>query len=169
MADAAKRSTGRVGIDDAYRGGERAGGKRGRGAPGKPPFVVAVQTTPQGKPVRLKLCRVAGFCGHAIAGFARRGLDPGCMVVSDGPACFGRVTDAGCAHQAIRTGSGPAAARTPAFTWVNTALGTIKAAIVGTCVPSAAGMCRVEPDMRAHIGPPKPARGPTTKSSLSLA
>jgi hypothetical protein len=33
--DAGKCLTGRVEIDDAYLGGERAGGKRGRGAPGK--------------------------------------------------------------------------------------------------------------------------------------
>lgn len=36
--DATKRLTGRVEIDDAYLGGERAGGKRGRGAPGKTPL-----------------------------------------------------------------------------------------------------------------------------------
>jgi hypothetical protein len=34
--------------------------------------------------------------------------------------------------QVIKTGSGPASARTPAFKWVNTALGNIKAALVGT-------------------------------------
>jgi hypothetical protein len=45
---------------------------------------------------------------------------------------FASVADAGCAHQAIKTGSGPRAARTPAFKWVNTALGNIKAAITGT-------------------------------------
>jgi ISXO2-like transposase domain len=42
------------------------------------------------------------------------------------------VTKAGCAHQVVKTGSGAAAARTPGFKWVNTALGNIKAAIVGT-------------------------------------
>ncbi len=42
------------------------------------------------------------------------------------------VADAGCAHQVVTTGSGPKAARTPAFKWVNTALGNIKAAITGT-------------------------------------
>ena len=42
------------------------------------------------------------------------------------------VTDAGCTHQVVTTGSGPKAARTPAFKWVNTALGNIKAAITGT-------------------------------------
>jgi len=33
--DAAKRLTGRIEVDDAYLGGERNGGKRGRGSPGK--------------------------------------------------------------------------------------------------------------------------------------
>ena len=56
--DADKRFSGRVEIDDAYLGGERTGAKRGRGAPGKTPFVAAVETTPEGKPVRLKLRRV---------------------------------------------------------------------------------------------------------------
>src|ERR1700677_3232220 len=130
--DASKRLTGRVELDDAYLGGERSGGKRGRGAPGKTPFVAAVETTPEGKPVRLKLRRVTSFCNHALSNFAKRSLDPKCEVVSDGPACFAAVTDAGCSHQVVKTGSGPKAARTPAFQLGNTALGNIKAAIVGT-------------------------------------
>jgi transposase-like protein len=39
--DGGKRFRGRVEIDDAYLGGERTGDKRGRGAPGKTPFVAA--------------------------------------------------------------------------------------------------------------------------------
>ena len=34
--------SGWIQLDDAYLGGERSGGKRGRGAPGKTPFVAAV-------------------------------------------------------------------------------------------------------------------------------
>ena len=41
---------GRVEVDDAYLGGERPGGKRGRGAAGKQPFVAAVETTPSAGP-----------------------------------------------------------------------------------------------------------------------
>ena len=130
--DAGKRLQGRVELDDASLGGERSGGKRGRGAPGKTPFVAAVETTAEGKPVRLKLRRVSGFCSRAVARFAKRSLDPDCEVVSDGLACVGAVTEAGCRHAVVRTGSGRAAARTPAFQWVNTALGNIKAAITGT-------------------------------------
>ena len=46
---------GRVGVDDAYLGGERPGGERGRGAPGKTPVVAAVETTPERRPRRLRL------------------------------------------------------------------------------------------------------------------
>jgi len=130
--DATKQLSGRVELDDAYLGGERTGGKRGRGAPGKTPFVAAVETTPEGKPVQLKLRRVASFCNHSISIFAKRSLDPSCEVVSDGLAYFGAVSKAGCAHQVVKTGTGAAAARTPGFKWVNTALGNIKATIVGT-------------------------------------
>ena len=42
--------TGRVEMDDAYLGGVRSGGKRGRGAAGKTPFVAAVSTSPEGRP-----------------------------------------------------------------------------------------------------------------------
>src|SRR4051812_22450415 len=125
-------SNGRVELDDAYLGGERSGGKRGRGAEGKTPFVAAVETTPEGKPVRIKLRRATSFCNHAISAFAKRSLGPTCEVVSDDLACFPAVTEPGCQHQLIKTGSGPAAARTPAFKWVNTPLGTIKAGITGT-------------------------------------
>src|ERR1700761_9587584 len=62
--DASKHLSGRVELDDAYVGGERTGGKRGRGAPGKTPFVAAVETTPAGKPIRLKLRRVSSFCSR---------------------------------------------------------------------------------------------------------
>jgi transposase-like protein len=130
--DAETQLTGRVELDDAYLGGERSGGKRGRGSPGKTPFLAAVETTPEGKPVRLKLRRVGSFCRRAVEGFASRSLDPACEVVSDGLGCFAAVTEAGCQHTVIKTGSGARAARTPAFKWVNTALGNMKAAITGT-------------------------------------
>lgn len=41
-----RRLNGFVQIDDAYLGGERNGGKRGRGAEGKQPFVVGANQEP---------------------------------------------------------------------------------------------------------------------------
>src|SRR5206468_720107 len=89
--DATKKLTGRIEIDDAYLGGERSGGKRGRGAAGKTPFVAAVETTADGKPVCVKLGRVRGFSSNALSGFAKRNFDRSCQVVSDGLACFASV------------------------------------------------------------------------------
>ena len=121
--DAKKRLIGRLEMDDAYLGGQRSGGKRGRGAAGKTPIVATVETTAEGRPVRLKLRRVRSFRRTEIEAFAKRSLDAGCTVVSDGLSCFRGVTTAGCTHQPIRTGSGRRAVLTPAFKWVNTALG----------------------------------------------
>jgi transposase-like protein len=130
--DATKRLTGRIEVDDAYLGGERNGGKRGRGSPGKTPIVAAVETTPQGKPIRLQLRRVKGFRRAEIVTLAKRNFNPASTVVSDGLRCFAGVGKAGCVHQPIITGSGRQAALTPAFKWVNTTLGNIKSAITGT-------------------------------------
>ena len=63
---------GRVEIDDAYLGGQRLGGKRGRGAAGKTPFVAAVETTAERKPRRLRLTVVKGFRKKEIATLAKR-------------------------------------------------------------------------------------------------
>src|ERR1700757_3422517 len=84
--DATKSLTGRIEIDDAYLGGERNGGKRGRGSPGKTPIVAAVEPTPEGKPIRLKLRRVKGFRRAEIATLAQRNFHPASTVVSERPA-----------------------------------------------------------------------------------
>src|ERR687885_1093326 len=69
--------SGRVEIDDAYLGGERSGGKRGRGAAGKTPFVAAVETTPERKPRRLRLSVVKGFRKKEVERVAERDLAAG--------------------------------------------------------------------------------------------
>ena len=106
---------GRVELDDAYLGGERSGGKRGRGAPGKTPFVAAVETNEAGHPLRMKLTVVEGFRLTEIAAWAQQHLNTGTRVVSDGLACFHGVTEAGCVHEPIVVGSGKAAVERPEF------------------------------------------------------
>ncbi len=64
----------RIDMDDAYLGGERSGGKRGRGSPGKTPLIAAVETTAEGKPVRVKLRRVTGFRRAEVEAFAQQSL-----------------------------------------------------------------------------------------------
>src|SRR5262245_2195983 len=73
-----------VEVDDAYLGGQRAGGRRGRGAAAKTPFVAAVETTAERKPRRLRLAVVKGFRKKEIAALAKRDFAAGSNVVSDG-------------------------------------------------------------------------------------
>ena len=47
--------------------------------------IAAGETTPEGKPVRLKLRRVTSFCNRGLSSFAKRSLDPACEVVSACP------------------------------------------------------------------------------------
>ena len=123
---------GRIEIDDTYLGGERPGGKRGRGAAGKTPVVAAVETTPERKPRRLRLSVVKGFRKREVEKVAKRDFAPGSSVISDGLSCWPAVAKAGCEHRPMRTGSGRRAACWSPFKWVNTVLGNVKAALVGT-------------------------------------
>jgi transposase-like protein len=130
--EAATPLQGRVEIDDAYLGGARSGGKRGRGAAGKTPVVAAVETTPERRPKKLQLLPVKGFRKKEVEKLAREHLVPETTVVSDGLSCWAAVASAGCRHFPMVTGSGRQAARWAPFKWVNTTLGNIKAAIGGT-------------------------------------
>src|SRR5918912_4609241 len=132
--EAAKpKLSGRVEVDDADLGGERPGGKRGRGAAGETPIVAAVETRAERKPRRLRLSVVKGFRKKEVERIAKRDFAPGTTVVSDGLSCWPAVEEAGCEHFPMVTGSGKRAAGWSPFRWVNTTLGNIKTAIVGTC------------------------------------
>ena len=72
---------GRMEIDDAYLGGERSGGKSGRGSENKVPFVAAVQTTAEGQPQFVCL-RPQPFTTEAVAAFAVRSIAASATVVS---------------------------------------------------------------------------------------
>jgi transposase-like protein len=124
------RLEGSVQVDDAYLGGERTGGKPGRGSDNKVPFVAAVSLDDKNRPRFLKLNLVSGFTSEAIGAWAKASLAPGCTVVSDGLACFSAVTAAGCTHQAVVVGTRKPR-ELPQFLWVNTVLGNLKTTLAG--------------------------------------
>ena len=128
--EAEQRLTGRVEMDDAYIGGKRSG-KRGRGSAGKTPFVAAVETTDDGKPHRMKPHPVSGFTCRAIAQTATSLLTGECRVFTDALHCFTSIADQGFAHIPLRTSSNKAL-QNSTFKWVNTVLGNLKCALVGT-------------------------------------
>lgn len=122
---------GQVQVDDAYLGGERSGGKVGRGSENKVPFVAAVSLSDDGHPLRTKLTPVPSFSLKAIAQWAQSCLAPGSTVFSDGLACFGAVTAAGCTHQpTVVAGRKPK--DLPEFKWINTVLGNLKTGLSGS-------------------------------------
>jgi len=132
MADreAAHRLCGAVEVDDAYLGGERAGGKPGRGSENKVPIVAAVSLSDKGHPLYVKVTQVPGFTNDAISKWARSNLASGTAVPSEGLACFGAVTDAGCTHCVEVVGKRKPR-DLPQFKWVNTVLGNLKTTLSG--------------------------------------
>jgi len=86
--------SGQVQVDDAYLGGERSGGKAGRGSENKVPFVAAVSLDGNGHPLRIQLTQVTRFTLRAISSWAKANFAANCSVSSDGLACFSAVSDA---------------------------------------------------------------------------
>jgi hypothetical protein len=122
--------SGNVQVDDAYLGGERSGGKAGRGSENKVPFVAAVSLSDDGQPLRAKLTPVPGFTLKAIGQWAHEHLASGSTVFSDGLSCFTAVTEAGCAHRpTVMAGRKPK--EVPEFQWINTVLGNLKTSLSG--------------------------------------
>lgn len=119
-------------MDDSYWGGERHGGKRGRGAPHKVPFVAAVSTNEEHHPIAMRFSKLKSFSKAEIARWAHKHLESSCAVISDGLDCFTAVSEAGCKHVAIVTGGGPESVKHEEFTWVNTMIGNVKRALNGT-------------------------------------
>jgi len=123
--------SGRVEIDDSYLGGERSGGKSGRGSENKVPFVAAMQTTPDGKPQFVCL-RQQPFTHKEVAAFAASSIAPAATVISDGLWCFDAVQLVGAEHERVVTGGGKASTALPQFKAVNTFLGNLKRSLSGT-------------------------------------
>jgi ISXO2-like transposase domain/Transposase zinc-ribbon domain len=131
LAEDGRELDGRIEIDDAYLGGEFCGGKRGRGTDNKVPFIAAVQTTDDGRPLYACLSQQPPTL-QAMAAFAASHIAPSATVVTDGLQCFGAATLVGANHERIVTGGRKASMALPQFKWVNTLLGNLKTAITGT-------------------------------------
>lgn len=134
MQAMAEREAGRmlggvVQLDDAYLGGERNGGKAGRGSENKRPFVIAVETSEDGRPRRAVIDPVAGFTKVALSDWIARRLQPGADVYSDGLGAF-KALEAEHAHTVIE-GHGRARCEEDNARWVNVVLSNLKRSLDG--------------------------------------
>lgn len=118
-------------INDACWGEKRRGGKHGRGADGKAPFVAAVACRTNGRPLAMRLTPGAGFRSDSIGRGAETHRAPEAKVTSDGLHCFRAFVET-CPHWTLASGCGPSSAETPELTWANTMLGNVQCSLHGT-------------------------------------
>ena len=91
-------------IDDAYLGGERNGGKPGRGSGNRRSFVIAVSTDAGlGHPHMAAIDPLWSFDNASLKEWTARRLEPECEVYADALACLRRLEDAGHAHTTLVT------------------------------------------------------------------
>lgn len=131
LAEAERQLTGRAEVDDAYLGGERSGGKVGRGSENKVPFVAAVQTTEDSR-AHLAYMSARPFTEEAMKEFIATNMGLPLTVVSDGLGCFTVAASMGTVHAREVTGGGKARVRNEEFRAANTLIGNVKTALTGT-------------------------------------
>jgi ribosomal protein L37AE/L43A len=121
-----------VQIDDAYLGGERNGGKRGRGSENKQAFVIAVETDVTLEHPRYAVIEpVSTFNSDVITDWTKRRMAPDAEAFSDGLGAFRRFSDAGHAHTVLETEGGRAATQVKGARWANVVLSNVKRALDG--------------------------------------
>jgi transposase-like protein len=80
-----------VELDDAYFGGPDEGGKRGRGTD-KTPGVIAVQVDRKGRPLYIKLSVVDNLQSDTLVQTARKMIEPGSEVRTDGFKAYKKLS-----------------------------------------------------------------------------
>ena len=124
--DDSKPLTHYIQINDAYWGGKKRDGIRGRGATDQIPFVAAVSTDEGGNPLQIHFSQIRTFSKDAIKAWADVHLSSGSSIVSDGLRCFGVFEEIGYEHTALITGDCPQRVKIPDFKWVNTIIDNVK-------------------------------------------
>ncbi len=131
LAEADRQFTDRGEIDDADLGGERSGGKAGRGSENRVPFVAADQTTEDGLP-HLACLLPRPSTNKVMEEFLARNATLPLALVSNGLNRFQVAASAGTVHDREITGGGKASALNEKFKAVNTLIGNVNTALTGT-------------------------------------
>lgn len=119
-------------VDDAYLGGVKVGGKRGRGSQNKVPFIAALQTDDRGRPQYAVFARVKTFGRLDVKDWAARHVASGSIVVSDGLDCFSAVKSTDVGHMQIVVGEKRKSTSMACFRWINTIIANLKTSTRGT-------------------------------------
>lgn len=95
------RLSGIIEVDETYIGGEKQGGKRGRGAPGKSLVVIAVQKKGR-KLGRIRLQRVPDASAISLEKAVTDAAEPGSEIITDGWNGYNQLKEIGYEHLVIR-------------------------------------------------------------------
>lgn len=127
-----RKLNGLVQIDDAYLGGERNDGTRGRGSSNKQPFLIAVESgIDLEHPKHAVIEPIPNFGKETIRDWANRRLAPDAEVYTDGHPSFRSFVEAGHAQTILETEGRRAATEAKGARWVNIVLANVKRAISG--------------------------------------
>jgi len=130
--DSRKKLMGLIEVDDAYLGGQKHDGKRGRGSENKQPIIAAVKVDHNYRPFEVKLSPVRSFTKKEIESWSLANLDPDCQVLTDGYRCFSAFSKVTKQHIPTTMKKDPVTGKKPYFKWVNTILGNVKNSLTGT-------------------------------------
>ena len=113
-------------FDDAYFGGSKSGGKRGRGT-AKTKGLVAVSKDEAGKPKFLKLLVVPNLKGKTIKKFAEKNFVEGAQVETDACRSYRKALEEKFLHEWQIFD-----ADAEMLNWLHTVISNVKAALLGT-------------------------------------
>lgn len=113
-------------FDDAYFGGTKPGGKRGRGT-GKTKGLVAVSKDDAGKPKHLKLLVVPNLKGKTIKKFAEKNFIEGALVETDACRSYRKALEEKFLHEWQIFD-----ADAEMLGWLHTIISNVKSALQGT-------------------------------------
>lgn len=132
LADDRLLLEGCIELDDVYWGGKHRGGKRGRGAPGKTPFLAAVARNEEGRPIHMRMSKLKSFTSANVAAWSRKHLHPDSVVITDMFNPFNSLTGLVAVHGRVKATKIYEDPTNKIFHWVNTMIGNVKRAINGT-------------------------------------
>jgi transposase-like protein len=119
---------GKIELDDAFFGAPTEGGRRGRGTD-KTPAVIGLQLDEQGRPEYVKIEVVEAIDGETIAEIAKRTIEPGADVYTDGLSSYAKLSAEGFEHTAENFDP---KTNPDHLHWLHTIISNLKAFIAGT-------------------------------------
>lgn len=116
--------SGLVEMDDAYLGGPKQGGKRGRGTE-RTKMVVALSKTADGKPKYLHMTLIDDLKRETLTAFAQKHLETNTSIHADGFKSYAQLADFVCEQENFH----PEAEH---LMWLHRAISNLKAFLAGT-------------------------------------